>query len=438
MALARYEREKESTIGQGNCAFNAFTLALCDPSVLSQIERSLHAANEHPDERFNQFIHSASESLRVAANWAAVRKELLRLREVDKHQLQNKIAPILRQLSIDIAVYSPDAVFLKSQTVVQLVSAYSDYQRNKLGKQVTSTDDIFSRHSYITDKFYEVYYGKEKDKLQRKKIIENWWWNEGYDRFLNEMRSDGVWAGDIELARLAKYFNVVLEVIPDEGFLYNIHGDYGYFPFLDDDIGSMIPRNDRSDIIEMLRSRMIIEHGHEHVHVSGINFSMANLWSIIRRLEKIPNCKQVMEFISQHPQLKGVMVPKQWPRACMDELIQRNVIGRHNNGKDYIFSIPANDAMLRINEIPHCRAVSDICQKYFKALPTLVLHKSPDHWSNTLKIISPEELENKKKIQEQMSRFKHDFFSTALAGPGGPNFTGTRRRSGDSVVRGKS
>ena len=167
MALARYEREKETTIGQGNCAFNAFALALCDPAVFSQIERSLQSANENADGRFSQFIYSASETLRVDASWAAVKKELLRLHEADKHQLQNKIAPILRQLSIDIAVYSPDAVFLKSQTVVQLVSAYSDYQRNKLGKQVTSPDDIFSRHSYITDKFYEVYYGKEKDKLQR-------------------------------------------------------------------------------------------------------------------------------------------------------------------------------------------------------------------------------------------------------------------------------
>lgn len=438
MALARYEREKESTIGQGNCAFNAFTLALCDPAVFSQIERALQSANENVNERFSQFIHSASEILRIDANWAAVRKELLRLREVDKQKLQHKIAPILRQLSIDIAVNSPDAVFLKSQTVVQLVSAYGDYQRNKLGKQVTSIDDIFSRHSFITDKFYEVYYGKEKDKLQRKKIIENWWWNEGYDQFLVEMSKDGVWAGDMELARLAKYFNVVLEVIPDEGFLYNIYGDYGYFPFLDDDIGRMIPKNDRKDVMDVLRSRMVIEQGHEHVHVAGVNFSMSNLWNIIKRLEKIPNCKQVTEFISQHPQLKEVPVPQQWSRQCLDELIQRNVISRHKNGKDYKFAINADDAMLRINEIQHCRAVSDICRKYFKALPTLVLHKSSDHWSNTLKIISPAELEAKKKIQDQMSRYKPDFFSAAPGAQGVPDFQTMRRRSGDSVVRGKS
>lgn len=438
MALARYEREKESTIGQGNCAFNAFTLALCDPAVFSQIERSLQSDNEECNERFNQFIHSAAESLRVEANWAAVKKELLRLREVDKQKLQNKIAPILRQLSIDIAVYSPDAVFLKSQTVVQLVSAYGDYQRNKLGKQVTSVDDIFSRHSFITDKFYAVYYGQEKDKLQRKKIIENWWWNEGYDQFLAEMSKDGVWAGDMELARLAKYFNVVLEVIPDEGFLYNIHGDYGYFPFLNDDIGRLIPKSDRKDVMDVLRSRMVIEQGHEHVHVAGVNFSMSNLWNIIRRLEKIPNCKQVTEFISQHPQLKEVTVPQQWPRVCIDELIQRNVIARHKNGKDYKFAINANDAMLRINEIQHCRAVSDICRKYFKALPTLVLHKSSDHWSNTLKIISPEELENKKKIQEQLSKFKPAFFSSPLIPQNPSEFKINLRKSGDSVVRGKS
>lgn len=437
MALAKYEREKEFTLGQGNCAFNAFTLALCDSAVFSQIERSLSAANENIDARFHQFIFAAAVSLDVDPNWAAVKKELLRLREHDKSTLQYKISPVLRQLTADIAAYSPDAVFIKSGTVSQFVGTYHDYERKKMGKQVTAQDDMFSRHTFITDKFYEVYYGKEKDKLQRKKIIENWWWNEGYDKFLQEMRKDSVWAGDLELGRLAKYFNVVLEVIPEEGFLYNIYGDYGYFPFLDDKVGREIPKNDRNDVIEILRTRMVVERGHEHVHEAGINFSVSNLWNIIKRLEKIPNYKQVMEFMTQQSQLKGVIVP-QWPRACLDELIQRNVIGRHKNGKDYIFAVDTNEALQRINEIPHIQAVSDICRKYFKALPTLVLHKSPDHWSNTLKIISPEELAAKKKIQEQMSRYKPDFFNTSVSAQVVQRFTNPLRKSAESVVKGKS
>lgn len=402
MALARYEREKEQTIGEGDCAFNAFTLALCDPAVFSQIERSIKSAGEDINLRFETFILHVSQTLDVDAAWDAVKAELLRLHQDDKDKLQRSIAPIMRMLSINIARTSHDAVYLKSETVDKLVSVYNDYARKKTGKTVTNQDDIFSRHRFITDKFYEIYWGQNKDKMDRRKAIENWWWNEGYDQFLDEMAKPKVWAGDLELARLAKYFNVVLNCVPDEGFLYNIHGDYGYFPFLNDEIGKNIPRQDRAEVMELLHNRFVLAPGHENVHQFGVNFLMTNLGHISRRLRKVPNDEQVTNFIQSQEKLKGQLAPAAWPTSCLDELIQRNVIGRNNDGKTFSFSVDANTALQCIAEVPHYREIMKICGHYFQSHPTLVLHKSPDHWSNTLRIISPEEMAQQERMKRLM------------------------------------
>ena len=46
MALARLNRKIEHTEGEGNCAFNAFSLALCDIEVLDHIEEYFSHSRE--------------------------------------------------------------------------------------------------------------------------------------------------------------------------------------------------------------------------------------------------------------------------------------------------------------------------------------------------------------------------------------------------------
>ena len=409
MALARYGREKEYTIGEGDCAFNAFTLALCQPVVLSQIERSIKSANQDINIRFQDFILNAAETLGTDVSWDAVKTALLRLRKNRHEELQRHIAPIMRQLSIDIARNSTDAILLKARTVDKLGSVFNDYLRKKRNKPVTSPDDIFSRHGFITNKFYEVYSGKDKDKLTQRKKIENWWWNAGYDQFLNEMAKPKVWAGDIELARLAKYFNVVLNIIPDEGFLYNIYGDYGYFPFLGDEMGKNIPKVDRAEVVEHLRNRFVLAQGYEDVHQYGVNFAMPNFADVSRRLHAVPNHEEVSKFIIEQAKLKGQIVPSKWPKRCLEELIQRNVIGRASDSKSYSFSVDGNVALQLIAEVPHYREVLQICRKHYKSHSTLVLHKSPNHWSNT---IHPEEQRQFEAHEKMMHRLSQGFFNT--------------------------
>ncbi len=103
MALERLNRVKEKTLGQGNCAYHAFALGLCHSSVLNLIEKRLLERQISPDKRFKRFIHLAANALGVAVEWKAVKERLLYLRIYDKELLQTQLAPVLRNLSIDIA-----------------------------------------------------------------------------------------------------------------------------------------------------------------------------------------------------------------------------------------------------------------------------------------------------------------------------------------------
>ncbi len=84
------------------------------------------------------------------------------------------------------------------------------------------TDDIFTRHEFIMEQF---------DLHEDAASFAVWWQEEVTRRFLQAMREDGVWAGDLELCRLAGYFEVVLNVVCRDS-LNLLQGNYGYFPFL--------------------------------------------------------------------------------------------------------------------------------------------------------------------------------------------------------------
>src|SRR5689334_5053960 len=89
------------TIGDGNCAFNAFVLALCEPSMLDQIEKKHQDNGWDIDNELKEFIAQASAALGLLPegdnfNWAELKAELLRLGQLDLRELQLKLAPVLR------------------------------------------------------------------------------------------------------------------------------------------------------------------------------------------------------------------------------------------------------------------------------------------------------------------------------------------------------
>ena len=383
MALARLNRVTEATEGAGNCAFNAFALGFCDARVLAQVERAVKASGTTPDARFKRFIQHVASALSVECRWSAVASALLTLRDEDKVKLQSVLAPILRDMSINLALKAADGLFHFQQTLEPFMSAYSDYTCGRNGGAL-ARDDIFLRHDFITKKFREM----------REEEIHVWWRDQGYQQFLQKMRNNGEWAGDLELARLARYFGVVLDVVRED-FVFNVYGNYGSFPYLHGGVGDNIPENYKREIMDCLYDRDIIKRNLRlSVNDKGIEFNLPEFAVIASRLSNVPNYEKVNAFVTEHClALKGTHVPKAWHRRCREELIQRNVIGRDpDNSKQYVFTMNANQAMMCLGAVPYYDAVMNICRQHYEVHPLLVLHnKDGHHWENTLALPTPEE-----------------------------------------------
>ncbi len=393
MALARLSREIEHTEKDHECTFNAFALGLCQRKMLMQIERAMLAMNMPPDQRFAGFIRRVSKLLDIECSWSAVKANLIALRNQDKIRLQNVMAPILREMSIKLARKHADKDYHKSQTIIYLMSSFNDYRREyNHKKQVTKNEDVFSRHPFIVQKFREVCL-TGLDKIKQLKIIDNWWFEQGYDIFLNEMSKPRCWAGDIELARLARYFGIVLDVVRGD-FVFNIFGDFGNFPHLHDHIAPNIPEKYKGEIIDCLYDRDIIKRDyHAAMSSEGVDFSVPDFFTISKRLAAIPMYKEVNDFVNDHcMNLKGIAVPPNWSLACKLQLIQRNVIGRKFRSNEYFFDVDAGQAIMRIEPIRCYQEVIEICRAHYRIRPYMVLHNhSGPHWENTLEKLSAEE-----------------------------------------------
>lgn len=394
MALNRLNREIEDAARDGNCAFNAFALALCDEYTLYLIERSLQSKHQNPDVCFHQFILAVAEVFNIPANWKEVKQELLQCRKTNKVGLQKKLAPVLRNLCIDLAEDPARYVYHQNLLYSHFLEAFSQY-RNR------SEDDLFARHQFIKHKFYEVIHSTDSE-IQQDKTIDQWWWKEGYQQFLKAMRSSGVWAGDLELTRLAEYFNVVLHIFYEEED-YGIHGNYGYLPLLDQEVF----KDCVDDIYFCLYSRGVIERETTEINqVLSHPFKLTNYNQLSMRLSRIRDYPIVLSFIEANDNLKGLAVPDGWSLACLNELIHRNVIGRGRDGKSYVFLQQAGPALSEINEVPCYAQVMKLCQAHFQQHACLVLRKIDEcngHWQNTqLKLTENE------KFYQRVAVVMHD------------------------------
>lgn len=390
MALARLKRKIEKTEGAGNCAFHAFALALCNASVFRQIELSVRAADAEPNERFAGFIKRVAGKLRVNADWKSVTAALIELREKNSYQLQYTLAPILRELSINLARDPIDSVFHTQQTIPSFMGAFDAYCTDTPG------DDIYLKHEFIKDKFYEVRHATQ-DELTREKLLNQWWWGEGYEKFLDAMSCDGVWAGDMELARLARYFSVVVDGIKIENNIESpvpVYGNYGYFPYLHGAVRSKIDKNQIADIMKCLYDRDVLNR--EDSNDKGVAFNVASFRILQERLGNIFHYDLVSAYISQQENFKLMTVPAEWMRnrLLLAQLLQRNVIARARDGVNYIFATDKDEALLRIGEVPCHDAVMQICEANYEQHALLVLYNERAyHWSNTVSIVeSPTEI----------------------------------------------
>ena len=399
-ALTELERTIEKTLGDGNCAFNAFALALCDPYIFHFLEKLARKDKVNLNERYFEFIMRVGEALHVQQDWQGVKQALLALRKTDKDELQKKLAPVLREISINVA--SNPRVYAEQleRSLITVDGAFHVFKLNRIGKEVRVKDDIFAgkKHLiFVEQKFAEICNMTNDDEC-RNQMIRRWWVDEGYDLFLQAMRRNGEWAGDLELSRLAWYFDVVLKKVSDDDQVYLIHGDYGFLPCLRDEFLESVSDAEIQELKICLRSRGIISFENEEKDKDKpLPFNIAEEALLYRRLGKVPLFEDVFGFIAEHEHdLKWQRVPGNWPEYCLKELQARDVIVRAPDRKGFVFSVSANEARIRISEVPRCKEIQQICSKQYRQHAVLCVHhnynvRGQEHWENTVLVRECEE-----------------------------------------------
>lgn len=235
-----------TALGDGSCAFNAFILGI------KQVADSLH---QNADEKYKTFLQAFAAQTNRAASWVAFKQYLL---ETNTKELQETLAPVFRQFAIKQLTEKAGLQGKLHQEKLLLVvkTEFRNVVLAKLGRPVPQNhftrDDICARLSHITAEFEKRSADVAKnikqaseakslsslEEMQDQLIAEyqehelKQWWNEsGYTTAMQSLSQNG-WAGDLELAPLAEYFGVHLDVQRQQGDVINahtIHFDHGQF-----------------------------------------------------------------------------------------------------------------------------------------------------------------------------------------------------------------
>ncbi|MHB1947781.1 MAG: hypothetical protein ACYCQI_06690 [Gammaproteobacteria bacterium] len=281
--------QRESARGDGNCAFNAFILALTNKEVLDSIEEFINKDPDAPppDYAFFDFIRPVAEKFGIELKnieskdenekWNAIKDKLLEIRAANSDRLQRELAPIIRNLAMDQVERNPISnqihlegslnalqdefkAYLEEWRRIQRETGASSLTDEKVFgeldkvKELIDTSrvgEIFYPHEFIQDQFNaalimalisigDIPYGfdpQEEDNIILTSVLPSladWWKKEGHETFISEMRASAksaadtrLYASDLELAPLARFFNIDLTVThPRFGYnlLVNSHG----------------------------------------------------------------------------------------------------------------------------------------------------------------------------------------------------------------------
>ena len=383
----------ESAMGDGNCAFNAFILGLCEQEVLDSIEFNLRQSGQDIDVKLRDFIEAVANQFHVEPHFEVVKQTLLDLKRTNKNKLQKKLAPFMRDYAIWLA-NRDDGHFVRTEE--PLKGAFSSYIRNYIRAQaglpvLGVQDDIFQQHPLIVNQFNLLLRGinfelVREDNLneiveQRQERLFAWWLEGGYAEFLHAMKAEGQWAGDLELFQLARYFHVNLTVNRD-AMTHHIHYDYGKFFIGDYDQLS-------EETIKQLVDRNVINCPPRDIHPDDpIYFLPLTREEIKIRLNQVPHYEQAQTLIENHEHdLKDTPLPLDLPHECVEELVARNVVERNreeNDEYEYCFALHAEDAATRIDAVSHVDTLLQAWDENHEDLPTITLSNQAGlHWDNT-------------------------------------------------------
>ncbi len=306
-------------IGDGNCAFNAFILGFCQKTALDRVEL-LFADENNPIHHFyhavGTMLEVERESLTEGQYLKAVKEKILELREHNASKLQKTLAPYMRRLACDLKY--PESA--KADFIPALQGAYFGIKA-KANLSIlevilaffkkSDPDDIFSQHPSIMAKFKELsaLSPQQSDEADQAEL-ESWWNDRGFGLFVAKMKRSGSWAGDAELAALAKHFHINLQIRTPH-YARQFHYEYGE-----------LQRDQLSPaLIDQLVKRNVIISPEEHQ--TALPFILQPV-EIRARLEAVPD---VAERIAALPDgiIQGLPADG-FPEGSIDQLKKRGVI----------------------------------------------------------------------------------------------------------------
>lgn len=483
----------ESTLGQGDCAFNAFALSFCTPRVLNHLEQKFQSYQQ-PNRLWRRFIDRVAPLLAVEAEWTAVKTKLLALRyRGSVTRLQRILAPVFRELAIELMRHDAESLEL---TIEPMTTAFRNHVHHAVGLQEpTAQDDVYEQHAFIKRRFkhlarvtkfllqvepagfnfkryielllqdgqmsleqrhelgklvsqldpflisrhdkyspvFAIYFSAypEKFELARyrelqvkknrsadentelkqleeqldllfaavQKILLRWWRRPksggGYQRFMDEMKLPTKWAGDMELAKLAAYFNLNLDVYLDDSHLpQRLHFDSGTISYAQ--LGHELTKNDVEQLIlrgivnrtpylsRALQSVKEFDKAKTKLTFAFLPLADATLQA---RLADVPDIEKVRALIENNrANLKGVVVLTDHGLSapCVAALLQRDVLIKVGGSGNYKFNLDADAAVERIAALPQHELLAACIERRYRDNAVVALRHRGLHWNSVL------------------------------------------------------
>ena len=357
--VSRYRIEKAEA--DGNCAFNAFALVLCTGNVLSKLSLS--------DD--SQFVVKASQLLNVnPATWPALRK-VLTSPSISKIELQTTLAPLLRALSIETVTSNPNENQKHSEaTLAPLVVEFSNYlslKNDPLNPPLNYNNigDIFYRHGNIRDKFSELQQRlASSSEAALSDELTSWWRSAGHAKFMNNMRQPKVFAGDMELAQLGKYFGINIFIESRARKMHNVQIHHAN--------GTLTPT---LELVPGLRSEL----ANRHIAEADNTWIVISQDDLIKRLSAVPQLVEVEALLATAPRI-NTRIPDHIDPKTRDELLVRGLIDKTRTL--FAMNIDPGFAIPRIRELPQKDLVVKEWNKSYVESPAIFLqNESAVHWN---------------------------------------------------------
>ena len=371
MFVEKYQRTR--AIPDGNCAFNAFIIGLCQPQVLDKIEKVMADEKKNIHLHLSLFIERASKALDVhPSQWSNLKTELVRLRHENPYGLQKKLASIMRVLACDLLV---DTLPKDDLVNERLLSAYYDFHYSTSG---SVADDVFIRHSFVHEKFkalklkYDLSHKNSLNKAQTS--LMKWWKVSGCQQFIKAMRGPSVYAGDIELIRLGAYFRINLQAYVPNSNPHAMYTDFGCIPV------DHLPQQSKYKM-ELYHRLVVNRPNHGKPTPASLVF-FADRGELKRRMGPVVESDIVLSYLKNQRkkgvELKGQLVPDTWSAQVLKDLNDRNVITRKDNG--YVFILTVKEALCRIRSMPEHIISAILAYSKKEMLPSIVLQNAHEHW----------------------------------------------------------